>query len=114
MNKLFSVMSVAVVVGVMASAPASAWWGGGPWGNNGSGGGPWNAMSDAFGGGDVNFNANPTARVMVLATAILTPAIRATARAMATAAIRVATAAIRVVTAAAIRVLMALPTVLVL
>ena len=58
MNKLFSVLSAVAVVGAMASAPASAFWGGGgPWGNSGSGGGPWNAMTDAFGGGDINFNA---------------------------------------------------------
>ena len=57
MNKLFSVLSAVAVVGAMASAPASAFWGGGPWSNQGGGGGPWSGMSDMFGGGDVNFNA---------------------------------------------------------
>lgn len=60
MKKLVSVVSAAVVIGALASAPANAWWGGpGGWGN---GGGPWQAFSDAFGGGDVNFNARSYGR----------------------------------------------------
>ena len=55
MKKLVSVLSVVAVMGAMASAPASAWFGG-P-GGFGQGGGPWQTMTDAFGGGDINFNA---------------------------------------------------------
>ena len=57
MKKLSSVIAAAAFVGaaMLPMQSAQAWWGGpGGWGN---GGGPWSAMTDMFGGGDINFNA---------------------------------------------------------
>jgi hypothetical protein len=51
MKKLSSVLAAAAFAGVSAlPATAQAW--GGPWG----GWGPWDTWSDAFGGGNMNFN----------------------------------------------------------
>jgi hypothetical protein len=53
MKKLSSVLAIAAFAGAAAlPATANAW--GGPWG----GGGPWDTWSDAFGGGNMNFNAS--------------------------------------------------------
>jgi hypothetical protein len=53
MKKLATAVAIAALLGVSASA--SAFWGGGPWGNNGYGNDGWgnnNMMNDMFGNGD--------------------------------------------------------------
>ena len=54
MKKIIAIAAIAAAT--VVSTSASAFWDGGPWGNNGSGAAPWNTFGDMFGMNEVNFN----------------------------------------------------------